>query len=388
MREPRTASAAKRDDRARVLYAITRADLGGAQKHLLWLIDAARIRYRPLVLVGEFGYLTDELEARNIEYRCVPNLKRELSPLDDWNAFRAIRREIPRFRPRLVHLHSFKASTLGRLAAIGSGVPVLVTAHGWTFTDGNPAIRRIIGLSVERLLARACTRIIVVCRRDRDAAVTYRVAPADKVVMIHNGVPDVRKAPPSSLPRRSRPRLINVGRICQQKNQVELASLLADSTDEVEMHFVGDGPERHNLERQIELSGLTGRVFIESNNRDPQERLNDSDVYVSWSRWEGLSLSIIEALRSGLPIVATNVGGSDELVSHGVNGYLLNQGDRRAFATAIQALANDPDLRTRMGRASRCRYLQRFTIERSTARTLELYAELVDPIASPATGPA
>src|SRR5690606_15714590 len=96
LREPRTASAAKRDDRARVLYAITRADLGGAQKHLLWLIDAARIRYRPLVLVGEFGYLTDELEARNIEYRCVPNLKRELSPLDDWNAFRAIRREIPR----------------------------------------------------------------------------------------------------------------------------------------------------------------------------------------------------------------------------------------------------------------------------------------------------
>ncbi len=364
------------DGRKRVLYAITRANLGGAQKHLLWLVDAARERYRPLVLVGESGFLTDALEARGIEYRCLPSLKREISPGSDWRAVRDIRREIRRHRPHLVHLHSFKACALGRLAALGLGVPVLVTAHGWTFTDGNPATRRTVGILVERLLARACARIIVVCRRDLEIAVARRISSPERLVMIHNGVPDKDASAIERHSRGSRVKLVNVGRICRQKDQVGLASILPSATADVEMRFIGDGPERAKLEQIVEREKLDQRVILETDNFDPAGRLRESHVYVSWSRWEGLSLGMIEALRSGLPIVATDVGGTNELVCPGVNGFLVDHGDDQAFLAAIKTLAEDAELRARMGSASRRIYLENFTLDRCLSRTLGVYSEL------------
>lgn len=363
--------------RPKILYVVTRANLGGAQRHLLWLIEAVRNTFEPLVLVGETGYLTDKLKAQNIAFDHLESLNRELSPTRDFAALVELRRALTRFSPDLIHLHSFKAAMLGRIAAKGLGIPVVVTAHGWSFTDGNPRVRRVVGRLVERALAPMTDAIIVVCQEDRTAALRMRIAPEEKLFTIPNGVPwrdSIDHAQPSLIKGLH---LVNIGRICAQKDQLGLVEMMPLLPDSVTLSLVGDGPDRTRLQQQISRYGLCDRIAVEAEIPEPDEHLDRADIYVSWSQWEGLSLSLIEALRAGLPVVATNVGGNREIVNPGENGYLVAHGDREGFVSAISKLAKDPDTRARFGAASRRRFEDFFRIEYSTAKTMALYRHLL-----------
>ncbi|KAA3633426.1 MAG: glycosyltransferase family 1 protein [Proteobacteria bacterium] len=361
------------DRQNRILFVITRANVGGAQKHVAWLIESVRHRFDILVVTGETGFLTARLDELGVQYEVLDSLRREIAPLRDLRACAALRRIIKRFSPDLIHLHSFKASMLGRVAAIGLPSRVIVTAHGWSFSDQNPRSRKIIGLVVERSLARLTDRVVVVCRRDRDTALSRRILSADRLELIHNGVPERGGAPARAQGPGRGARVINVGRLCDQKNQLDLVRLFNALPQSTRLTLVGDGPHHDEIQREILDRGLESRVRLDTDNTEPDNRLAAADIYATCARWEGLPLAVIEALRAGLPIVATDVGGTEELVQSGVNGFLVPAGETRAFAEALERLIADPDLRTRMGSQSRRLYLKRFQLETFITRTLALY---------------
>ncbi|GJL81775.1 MAG: glycosyl transferase [marine bacterium B5-7] len=362
----------------RILFAITRSDLGGAQKHILWLIENLVDEFDVRVVVGEIGYLTSELEHLGVSYQFIPSLVRQISPIRDIKTIRCIRSEIKSFQPSIIHLHSFKAAMLGRIATIGKSRHVVVTVHGWSFTDGNPRSRQFIGIPVEKLLAPFSDRLVTVSKRDFDTAIRKKIGRTDQLVLIPNGVPDITPSKPGSGKNNKVLSLICVGRLCEQKNQLALVEILDLLPEYCQLILVGDGPHRQQIEQRIDELGLSGRVTIDTDNTHPENLLQNADIYVSLSKWEGLPLSIIEALRAGLPVVATDVGGSSELVVNRKNGCLITRNSKEVVVKALTELVGDSDLREGMGRNSRSLYLREYTLDRFIRKTREMYRAMLN----------
>lgn len=120
----------------KILYIITRADLAGAQVHLISLIRALKERYQVAVMCGDTGYLSEELAHMGVEFWHIPALKHNINPFKDLGTILTLVEQIQSIAPDLIHLHSARAGILGRVAAWLSGVPAVFTAHGWTFSDG------------------------------------------------------------------------------------------------------------------------------------------------------------------------------------------------------------------------------------------------------------
>lgn len=372
------AGAADSDKRTRILVVITRANVGGAQKHLLWLLAALRTRFSFRVIVGETGFLTERLDEIAIPWEHLHALRRRPSPTGDLGAMLSLRRAMRRHAPDIVHLHSFKAALLGRLAAVGLRTRVVVTAHGWSFTDGNPPARKLIGRWIEKALGPLTDRLVVVCRRDRDEALRHRLVDERRIRLIRNGAPEDEPRREAGVDRRNQVRLVCVGRLCPQKNQAALVDLVDTLPTDVELCLIGDGPDHDAILRLVEKRGLGRRVRLDTDNLEPGPQLRRADIYVSCSRWEGLPLSVIEALRAGLPVVATDVGGMNELVETGVNGFVHPLGDREAIRASVARLVADPALRAAMGARSRQFYEERFRIGNCVEETASLFEELLE----------
>ena len=361
----------------RILYLITRPDLGGAQAHVLALLRAGQVRRQQHLATGSEGPLTEAARAIGATTHILPTLDNPLHPIRDAQATRDAYRLIRRLRPAIVHAHSSKAGLVARLAARLAGVPAIFTAHGWAFTEGAPQRRRMIAILSETLAASWSARIICVSRYDHDLALRYHVAPADRLVTIYNGIEDVSPgllaAPTSS----TTVGLVMVARLSPPKDAGCLIRAARGLAGDWQISFVGDGELLAAAAQLADGLGLGSRVLFLGPRRDVPQILAGSHVFVLASNYEGLPISIIEAMRAGLPIVASNVGGVPELVTNGDNGFLVPRGDASALAEALQRLIDDPALRQRMGQRSRQRYLAEFTLDRMIRETERVYEQVL-----------
>jgi len=355
----------------RILYLITRAEPGGAQVHVNELLRGFGHRFELHLGAGEEGYLTEEAQRLGVKVHFVPSLVQPLNPRKDLRAFWEIRRIIRSLRPSLVHLHSSKAGLLGRLAAGLVGTPAVFTAHGWAFTDGVSWKRKVLAVPSEWLAARLGGRIITVSQNDYDLALRYRVASRRQMTVVHNGIPDV--------PYRARPeakpvRIVMVARFAPQKDHSLLLRALAGLKDLAwELELIGDGPLLEEVRAEAHRLDLLNRVRFLGARRDVAERLSESQVFVLCSNWEGFPLSILEAMRAGLPVVASDVGGVREAVVDKETGFLVPRGDEVALRERLLQLITDAVLRAKMGRAGRKRFEEKFTVEHMLKKTLEVY---------------
>jgi glycosyltransferase involved in cell wall biosynthesis len=174
---------------------------------------------------------------------------------------------------------------------------------------------------------------------------------------------------------------IHVGRFAAVKNHEMLvaafAQLVGQQPVPAELWLVGDGELRETVQHQVRALGIESRVRFLGVRSDIPDLLRAADVFVFPSRWEGNPLSVMEAMAAGLPVVATAVGGVPELVEDGASGILVPNEDLHGLVAAMQRMAQNPDLRAQMGRAARCRAVERFDI-RQTVRAYEaLYEELL-----------
>jgi len=329
------------------------------------------------VLVGGEGPFTEELAVRGIPYRSMRYLVRPIRPSTDLRGLLELRAALTELRPDLVATHSSKAGWLGRLAARSLGLPVVFTAHGWAFTEGVPERKRKIYALAERLAAPFADRIITVSEYDRALALRYRIAPAHKLVTVHNGMPDVDptlRACPEAEPVR----LVMVARFEPPKDHATLLCALAGLRDLAwELELIGDGPLLERVRAEAERLGLLERVRFLGARKDVAERIAKAQLFVLTSNWEGFPLSILEAMRARLPVVASDVGGVREAVMEGETGFLVPRGDVGALRARLRQLIMNASLRVKMGQAGRKRFEERFTFEHMFRKTVEVYEDVL-----------
>lgn len=374
----------------KVLLLITRSELGGGQTHVLDLLRGFRERFDVELATGERGFLTEAAEQLGVRWHLLPNLVQPMRPWQDARALVECHRLIRAVRPDVVHAHTSKAGVIGRAAARLAGVPSVFTAHTWCFAEATSWKWKMVGTPLERLAARCASRIITVSDANRALALRHRVAGPDKFITVHNGIADCPyRAEPGA---GAVPRIVMVARFSQQKAQSLLIDAVAAIRQPFHLMLVGDGPTRRAMEAQVERLGLGGRVEFAGNRLDVPQVLAASHIFALFTKWEGFPISILEAMRAGLPVVASDVNGVREAVSHWSTGFTVPPGDVAAFRERLELLLTDVSLRERMGAASRRRYEQEFTVDRMLQRVAEVYRQAVwprlEPLATSASAPA
>jgi glycosyltransferase involved in cell wall biosynthesis len=329
------------------------------------------------VLVGGSGEAVEEFERNGIEYRSIPHLRRGLNPLRDCLAIGEIVQALRETAPDVVHTHTAKAGCLGRIASRIVGVPALFTPHGWAISDRVSSVGGPVFRIAERLAAPFTSAIINVCEAERELALHHKIAHPSKLAVIHNGVRDI----PAGLladARKQPPRLAMVARFEAPKDHSTLLHALAPLRSERwDLEFIGCGPGENSVRSLVQQLGLIDRVHFSGTASNVAEFLANAQIFVLTSRSEGLPYSILEAMRAGLPVVASAVGGVAEAVAHGETGFLVPKNDPTALTQILARLIAVPQLRSRLGCAGRRRYELLFTFEGMSDKTLALYGEVL-----------
>lgn len=362
-----------------IVQVITNADaMGGAWIHVRDLaVGLQRLGHQVTVLAG--GDDVSSLDEVGVSYHALRHMVRPIRPGKDWRAFWEIRGLLQRLQPTIVATHSSKAGWIGRLAGRSLGLPTVFTAHGWAFTEGVPQPSRSLYAVMEWLAGAFSSKIITVSEFDRTLARQHGVADDDTIVTVHNGLKDIEE-PLRGDPARDNPvRLIMIARFAPQKDHMTLIRALAPLRQlNWQLEFVGDGSTRSAVEAEVAQLGLHEHVQFLGRRGDVAERLAEAQVLVLTSNWEGFPLTILEGMRAGLPVIASDVGGVGEAVVDGETGYVVPRGNHSVLTERLAEMVTDRELRAAMGRAGRARYEQHFTIERMVEKTLAVYVQALN----------
>jgi glycosyltransferase involved in cell wall biosynthesis len=356
-----------------ICYLITRAEMGGSQTHVLNLLHGFQDRFQITLATGEEGFLTEEASKLGIRTYVLPNLVQPLRPGQDFAALMQVVTLLRKIKPDLIHCHTSKAGVIGRIAARIAGVPAVFTAHTWSFADGTSPLWKLVGRPSERLAARWSGKIIAVSDSNRSLAIQERVAPTGKVVTVHNGIGDTGfRAQPGE---RDVPRIVMVARFAAQKNQMQLVETAASLEMPFLLTFVGDGPTRPAVEAAARQAGLGDRVEFLGVRKDTERILADSSIFVLTTNWEGFPITILEAMRAGLPVIATDVDGVREAVVDGETGLLVPRNDYPALRDRLIFLLTSAEARVKMGRHGRKRYEAEFTVSAMLRKIESVYLD-------------
>ena len=360
----------------KVVYVITRADvIGGAQIHVRDLSEALMAAgHEVCVITGTRGVFNDALTARGVPNQAIAALTRPVHPLKDVRALWKIRAALKALSPDIVSTHSSKAGWLGRVAARNLRIPVIFTAHGWAFSEGRSRPVRHAYALLERLASPLADRIITVSKYDRRLAIRRRVAPAAKLVAIHNGVHDLAGARADAGRAADPVRILMVARYEKQKDHSTLLRALCRVADlDWRVDFIGEGRLEARVRAAAAALGLGERVGFHGPRHDVADFMARAHIYALISHWEGFPRSILEAMRAALPVIASDVGGTGEAVIDGVNGLLVPRNDAASLADGLRALIGDAALRRRMGGKGRADFEEKFQFGAMRDRTAVVY---------------
>ena len=364
----------------RVAYLITRADaVGGATIHVRDMASAMQERgHEVLVLVGGTGPVTEQFAAAGIRFLALHHLRRALHPVRDVLAFREVIAALRAFAPDLVSCHTAKAGWLGRAAAHRLQLPVIYTPHGLPMEGRFTGAASVVFGLAERVASRWTSAVICVSEAEKAVALLNGVAPAGRIHVVHNGVRDV---PPEfrAAPECEPVRICSVARFAAPKDQPTLLVALATLRSRGwSLDLIGDGPSLTRMQRLSERLGIAERVSFRGYQADPEPALAAAQIFVLSTRSEALPRSVLEAMRAGLPVVATDVGGVGEAVKHGVTGLLVPPEDSQSLAASLDELVTSPGLREQFGAAGRFAYERGFRLERTIDETVAVYRGIMD----------
>jgi glycosyltransferase involved in cell wall biosynthesis len=278
----------------------------------------------------------------------------------------------------IVHTHCSVPGLVGRLAAWLAGVPVIIhTVHGFHFHEGTSWLARLPYLTAERLCGLVTDTLLTQNRSDLEQAERLGIGPRGRRRQIGNGI-DLAQFHPR--PGRSRPNqtpiLTCVARLEPVKNHrmlLEGAGILNRRGLRFRLRLVGDGPLRPEYQELCRRLGISAQVEFLGYRNDIPELLAETDIAVLTSIKEGLPRAVLEAMAMGLPVVATRVPGTREVVRHGETGFIVEVEDTEGLADALGRLIEDPALRVRLGEQGHRMALEEFDEHRVVDALRELY---------------
>jgi len=362
----------------RILELITLGEIGGAQTVLVDLVrgfaeDSSDVEVD--VVSGPGDYIPHALNGWfRGDFIRLPFLRREISPFDDIRTLFYLKKLCRERRYDIVHCHSSKASVLGRLAANMTGVPrVVVTIHGLSFALDTPSLAAKVYRTVEKLLFPLNSEYIFVSPADMHEMEDMGLK-EEKCRLIPNGrpLPDkLDKGLRNILPiGEDEPIVCMIGRLSWQKNPqsfIRIAKQVSEAVPKGEpvpqFVLIGDGPLHDECLDDIKRSGRSN-IHILGPMADAGRYFWEADVALLTSNYEACPLVVIEAMSTGIPVVATDVGGTSSVLKSGEIGYLFDQDKEEDAAKYILHLLDNEQLRAEIGRKALERYRKEFTVER------------------------
>lgn len=369
----------------KIVYCITRSEWGGAQAHIFELIKSqikkGNVTY---LIVGQKGELYDRvMQLRNVHLVYLPLLQRSLNPFRDFNAILKLRKIIKLISPDILHLHSSKAGAIGRLAAVGLPCKVIFTVHGWAFTDGVSKYKSIIYVIIEQILSHITDKIICVSKFDYNIASKKHVFWKSNGTVIYNGVPEIIGAPIDRV--QSDTDFINFIMIARfskvQKRQdllVEAAKLLSDvGVTHYHITFIGNGDRLSEVNKLVNKYNLENRITFLGFKKNPIKYFDSRSVATLISDYEGLPISLIEGMCAGRPILASDVGGVNELVKDNYNGLLTTEQPHDIEIAMKTLIEKSSEEFQELAFNSRNEYEKQFKIDRFILNTFECYTDVL-----------
>ena len=362
---------------------------------LLPLIDRLKKEGYNVQVVSSPGKYTDELKQAGYIINAV-DIGRKIRPIANLKAIFALYKLIRREKFDIVHVHSPLAAMLGRIAAKMARAPVIIyTAHGFYFHENMRKKKRRLVIWMEKILARACTNILLLqSGEDRATAIKEGISLSQNAVWISNGV-DINKFKPGSPDEKLRSsfgikkedKVVGfAGRIVREKGIEELVmavGIIKKRVPSVKLLIAGDtlGSDRdkgtkEKIKNIIAKNNLKENVIFAGQRNDMPRIYALMDVFVLPSFREGMPRSILEAMASAKPVVATDIRGSREEVARGVTGKIVPVGEVNPLAGAITEILLDKKLAIKMGEAGRKRVEEEFNEEMVLDKEIEIYKRL------------
>lgn len=370
--------------RPKILHIITSLAVGGAQRHLLRLIEGLSedyechlIYFKDDDLLEEFKEVADSVT------------KVQMDGVFGFLRMPSLVRQVARGDYSFVHTHLLKADCWGMVASKIAGVDCVISSKH----NAEAALQNVFVRIIHSWISRANRRIIALSSAVAEYMIQHGGVSGPRLIVIHYGIDELPKhthAPGVSLIRKElgvparAPIAVCVARIDPQKNH----QLLIQAWDRVVMSHpnayliiiggtqLGGNNYVQYLCNMVAEMGLENRVLFTGLRSDVDDFLMTADIAVMSSRWEGLGLALLEAMKYGLPVVATRVGGIVEVVDDGITGILVEDGDASALANAIQTVLSDTDKAKEMGEAGRRRIATYFAADDMIAKTLAVYSEV------------
>lgn len=385
--------------KVKVLRIINRFNLGGPTYNVAYLTKYLDDRYETLLVGGmkddSEGSSQYILEQLGIEAKLISNMHRSISPLADWKAYRELRKLIRYYKPEIVHTHASKSGTLGRLAAIHEGVPIVLhTFHGHVFHSYFGSLKTKVFLAIERYLARKSTRIIAISAKQKEELCEqFKIAPAQKTEVIPLGF-DLSRFETDQEKLRSDFRekygldqevaIGIIGRLVPVKDhETFLKSLQGiQSVKPWRAFIIGDGELREQLEELVRAYGLSGKVVFTSWINNIEFALAGLDIVALTSLNEGTPVSLIEAQSAGRAIVSTAVGGIENVVIPNESALLYDKRDSKGLGEGLSTLIESSEKRREMGGLGRKFVRERFSFTRLAKDMSDLYNRLLDEVQS------
>jgi glycosyltransferase involved in cell wall biosynthesis len=361
--------------RIEVAQIVTRFIAGAGGVALRGVLPLDPDHYRVTIITGQGGPLTERAEAAGMEVILLPSLVAPLSPRDDLTALRELTELCRTSRYDVVHTHSAKAGALGRVAAHRAEVPLIVhTYHGFPFHEFQSPLRKAAYIGIERRLARITDSVLAIgtgvateaLRRGLARPSTLRtIAPVVEAITVPRTAESRAVARARLGLGELTPVVGTVGRIDYQKAPEHLIAAAAKlrHTDAVTV-WIGSGPGLAEATELVRRAGLAERFVFTGERTDVASLLPAFDVFAMASRYEGLPCAVVEAMRCGIPVVATAVNSVPDLVVPGESGVLVPPGRPELLAAAIDGVLDDPRTAERLVRQGRTRAGSDFDAER------------------------
>jgi glycosyltransferase involved in cell wall biosynthesis len=378
---------------------IARLNMGGPALHVAYLASGLREHgYDTTLVAGSLARGEDSMEfvadELGVKVERLPGLRRDISPIRDVFAVFRLAQLIKRERPTILHTHTAKAGAVGRLAALVSGdarPPIVVhTFHGHVLRGYFGPLRTLGFRLLERWLARGTDALVAVSPEVRDDLVRLGVAPREKFTVVRLGIELEERLGGGRNGRDETRRVLGIaperftvgwiGRMTGVKRTGDVLLAFKELRErgvDALLCMVGDGPEREQVEQRAHDLGIMRDTLFLGYQEDVAPYYSAFDAMILPSGNEGTPVSAMESLAAGRPVVATRVGGVPDVVRDGEDGFLVELGDVPELASALARLADDPELRTRMGEAGRARVLPRYAVQRLVDDVDRLYRSLL-----------
>jgi glycosyltransferase involved in cell wall biosynthesis len=386
-------------EKIKVLHLITHLGIGGAQDNTLLTVKGHdRQRYKVHLGTGQDYTDWDARGRACADAFCVfPDLRRSAPPQVDLRALNQITDFLRAHKYDIVHTHSAKAGTLGRIAARRAKVPIIIhTFHSFGWQVANTAhtrpwqmylssSKKWFYILLERYAASLSDALITVSELNRQEAMNIKLAPPEKFRTIYSGIDLNRFKVDVDRIEQCRslglspdlPIIGTIGRLTTQKAPLDFvaaAKTVLQQKPNVQFIMVGDGPLASEVQQAI---GAEQRIKVLGYRADIPEILAVLDVFVLSSLWEGLGRALTEAMIMSVPVAATAVDGVPELVSHEQTGLLSPPGQPAQLAENIIRLLDDPEEAQRMKERGRNRVVPTFGVERMIEQIETLYERLL-----------